>query len=122
MICATQYGGGDGRWRLMDDLFGWRIIDCKPGIGGVVLSGCQGEEVEVRDVGIERVVEGRHSICWILFWRGFENVDAIMDVMSGAGCIRVCRSEGILQGCDSIMIEVESIGLTRCIYGHKGNY
>ena len=25
-------------------------------------------------------------------------VDAIMDVMSGAGCIRVCRSEGILLG------------------------
>ena len=49
-------------------------------------------------------------------------VDAIMDIMSGAGCIRVCGSECILQGCDSIRIEIEFIGLTRCIYGHKGNY
>ena len=49
-------------------------------------------------------------------------VNAIMDVMSGAGCIRVCRSEGILQGGDSIRIGIEFIGLTRCVYGHKGNY
>ena len=51
-----------------------------------------------------------------------EAVDVIMDVMSSAGCIRVCRSEGILQEGDSIRIGIEFIGLTRCVYGHKGNY
>ena len=64
----------------MDDLFGWRIIDCKPGIVGVVLSGCQGEEVEVRDVGIERVVEGE----------AFDMLDTIPEGVRECGCDYEC--------------------------------
>jgi hypothetical protein len=60
MICATQRGGGDGRWRLMH--------------------GSTGQ-------------------------RAFEFAD----------------QKAYFRG-DSIRTGIEFIGLTRCIYGHKGNY
>ena len=86
MICATQCGGGDGRWQLMHGSTGRRALGCKPGIGGGC--GC--------DYGCyERC--GVHSSLQI-------------------------RRYNILQGYDSIRIEIEFISLTRCIYGHKGNY
>ena len=31
MICATQCGGGDGRWQLMHGSTGRRAVGCKPG-------------------------------------------------------------------------------------------
>ncbi|PXF57025.1 MAG: hypothetical protein C4B59_15935 [Candidatus Methanogaster sp.] len=48
-------------------------------------------------------------------------VDAITDVMSGAGTFEFADQNAYVR-CDSVKMGIEFVGLTRCIYGHKGNY
>ena len=52
MICATQYGGGDGRWRLMHGSLGRRAAGCKPGgdDDGWQREGLEGEMARVFNV------------------------------------------------------------------------
>ena len=59
MICATQYGGGDGRWRLMRGSTGRRAVGCNPDEDGD--GGWQGE------VGGSEVARVFNVACRVLF-------------------------------------------------------